>query len=421
MISTLLRIAWLQLQRDRMAQIVSLVLPLVFFTISAIVFGGLEGPRTPRPRVAVVDEAKSPASTRLLAALAEDPSLELVTLDAAGQAIDAAGAREMVAGGTLPVALVISSDFDAALLDPARGLQAATVLADVSDPVAPQMVGGLLQAAILRALPDLLLRRSLRALEGDAGPVLSEQQWNLLATTSARPAGGVAGVQAASPGPREGLVPVAFVDVVGGQRKNPAIAFYAASTAVLFLLFTVSAAAGTLLDEEDLGVLERLLTSNLTMGRLLAGRWLFNTLRGVVQVTLMFLWGALIFKLDLWTPNHLAGFVLMTLATAASASAFGLVLATLCRTRAQLNGISTIVVLTMSALGGSMFPRYLMPDWMQDVGLITFNAWALDGYRKVFWYDAPPLALWPQVTVLLGLGLGCLLLARRLARRWEVA
>lgn len=416
MISTLLRIAWLQLQRDRMAQVVSLVLPLVFFTISAIVFGGLEGPRTPRPKVAVVDEAKSPASTRLLAALGEDPSLELVTLDDGGRSIDAAGAREMVASGALSVAIVISSDFDAALLDPARGVDAATVFADISDPVAPQMVGGLLQAAILRTLPDLLLRRSLLTLEGSAGVVLSEQQWDLLAS-SAR----AAGVKAATPAPREGLVPVAFIDVVGGQRKNPAIAFYAASTAVLFLLFTVSAAAGTLLDEEELGVLERLLTSNLTMGRLLVGRWLFNSLRGVVQVTLMFLWGALVFKLDLWTPNHLAGFAIMTLATAASASAFGLVLATLCRTRAQLNGISTIVVLTMSALGGSMFPRYLMPDWMQDVGLITFNAWALDGYRKVFWYDAPPSTLWPQVLVLLGLGLVCLVIARRLARRWEVA
>jgi ABC-2 type transport system permease protein len=363
----------------------------------------------------VVDEAKSPASTRLLAALGEDPSLELVTRDSGGRAIDAAGAREMVASGALSVAIVISPSFDAALLDPARGVDAATVLADISDPVAPQMVGGLLQAAILRTLPDLLLRRSLLTLEGSAGVVLSEQQWDLLASSAQ-----AAGVETATPAPREGLVPVAFIDVVGGQRKNPAIAFYAASTAVLFLLFTVSAAAGTLLDEEELGVLERLLTSNLTMGRLLVGRWLFNSLRGVVQVTLMFLWGALIFKLDLWTPNHLAGFVIMTLATASSASAFGLVLATLCRTRAQLNGISTIVVLTMSALGGSMFPRYLMPDWMQDVGLITFNAWALDGYRKVFWYDAPPFALWPQVLVLLGLGIGCLIAARRLARRWEV-
>ena len=63
-------------------------------------------------------------------------------------------------------------------------------------------------------------------------------------------------------------------------------------------------------------------------------------------------------------------------------------------------GISTIVILTMSAIGGSMFPRFLMSDTMQRFGLVTFNSWALDGYLKVFWREAPVVALWPQVLVL---------------------
>ena len=90
----------------------------------------------------------------------------------------------------------------------------------------------------------------------------------------------------------------------------------------------------------------------------------------------------------------------MTIVTAGAAAGFGLVLATRRRTRAQLSGISTIVILTMSALGGSMFPRFLMSETMQKFGLVTFNAWALDGYLKVFWRDAPLVALWPQLSVL---------------------
>ena len=72
--------------------------------------------------------------------------------------------------------------------------------------------------------------------------------------------------------------------------------------------------------------------------------------------------------------SHLPGFVVMTVVTAAAAAAFGLVLATSGRTRAQLSGLSTIVILTMSALGGSMFPRFLMSETMQKFGLVTFNA-----------------------------------------------
>ena len=134
---------------------------------------------------------------------------------------------------------------------------------------------------------------------------------------------------------------------------------------------------------------------------------------------MMFLWGRLVFGLDLF--HHIPGFLVMTVCTAGAASAFGLVLATLSRTRAQLSGFSTILILTMSALGGSMFPRFLMSETMQKFGLVTFNAWALDGYLKVFWRNAPVWQLWPQVAVLIAIGTVFLTLARIFARRWEVA
>ena len=94
-------------------------------------------------------------------------------------------------------------------------------------------------------------------------------------------------------------------------------------------------------------------------------------------------------------------------------------IATLARSRAQLSGFSTLLILSMSALGGSMFPRFLMSETMQQFGLLTFNAWALDGYLKVFWRDAPLWQLWPQVAVLIGIAIVFLGAARLLARRWE--
>jgi ABC-2 type transport system permease protein len=133
----------------------------------------------------------------------------------------------------------------------------------------------------------------------------------------------------------------------------------------------------------------------------------------------MFLWGRLAFGLDLF--HHLPGFFVMTVFTAAAAAGFGLMLATLARTRAQLSGMSTILILTMSSLGGSMFPRFLMSETMQKFGLLTFNAWALDGYLKVFWRNAAIWQLWPQVLVLAVLATVFMTLARTFARRWEAA
>jgi ABC-2 type transport system permease protein len=153
------------------------------------------------------------------------------------------------------------------------------------------------------------------------------------------------------------------------------------------------------------------------MSGVLAGKWLFIMMLGIVQLTVMFTWGMIAFHLPL--TSHLPGFAVMSVVTAAAAAAFGLVLATISRSRAQLSGISTIIILAMSAVGGSMFPRFLMTDTMQKMGLVTFNAWALDGYIKVFWRDARVLELWPQVLVLVGLTAVFLFAARMFARRWE--
>jgi len=97
------------------------------------------------------------------------------------------------------------------------------------------------------------------------------------------------------------------------------------------------------------------------------------------------------------------------------------VLAAVCRTRTQLSGLSTVVILLMSALGGCMFPRMFMPGWAVNLGYVTFNAWSLDGFLKIFWYEQPWWQVWPQVAVLVGLTVLLLAVARALAHRWERA
>ena len=60
--------------------------------------------------------------------------------------------------------------------------------------------------------------------------------------------------------------------VVGENKKNPMVSFYAAAIGVMFLLFTASGSAGSLLDEAESGTLDRVLSSRVTMTKLLAGK-----------------------------------------------------------------------------------------------------------------------------------------------------
>jgi ABC-2 type transport system permease protein len=155
------------------------------------------------------------------------------------------------------------------------------------------------------------------------------------------------------------------------------------------------------------------------MTSLLAGKLAFNTLLAFSQLVLMFVWAWAVFKLDFL--GHIPGFVVMGVCTAFAVGAFGMLLASICRTRAQLGALSTLAILIMSAVGGSMFPRYLMPAGIQKAGLLTINAWAIDGFTKVFWRDEPVTHLWPQVSVLLATGMVLFAIARKIARRWEYA
>ncbi len=373
MIVPIVRTGLMALRRDRGALAMSFILPVAFFSIFAVIFGGRREV-TPRVNVIVVDEEQSQASQTLVRGLSGE-SLNVFDRPASRGGVEqpnytATSALAAVKAGVAPVALVIPKGFGVAHPQ-------VEMLKDSSDMVAPQLVTGLLQKVAITEVLKAIGQR----------------------------AGGGMGIA------------VEARDVVGEKKNNPMVSFYAAAIGVMFLLFSASAAGGSLLDEAESGTLDRVLSSRVTMGMLLAGKLCYCALLAFAQLDIMFLWAWLVFKVDF--PSHVAGFVVMGLSTAFAVAAFGMLLASLCRTRAQLGPVSTLVVLMMSSIGGSMFPRFLMPEAMQKAGLLTINAWAIDGFTKVFWRDEPVSHLWPQVAVLIGAAVVLFVIARRLARRWE--
>lgn len=421
-IKPLLRIGYISVRRDRVVLAMVFLLPVMFFSIFATVFGN-QRDSTSKVKVAVADLDQTEYSKKLVAALAGEGGLSVRTTeneDGTGAPLDFAKAEALVKKGTLSVAVVLPKGFGAGSRFFSRDESTPKIqlLADVSDPIAPQMVQGLLQKVSFTAAPDMMASEGMDMLEKYGGPLTSAQResmarWEKLlkdesASTDVK-------TMASNIGPAMEIVNV----MQPGYGNVGIVSFYAAGIGVMFLLFSASGAGGSLLDEEESGTLGRLLGSRAGMAGVLLGKWLFITMLGVLQLTVMFTWGMLVFHLPL--RDHLPGFFVMSIVTAAAAAGFGLLLAAISRSRAQLSGISTIVILAMSAVGGSMFPRFLMSDGMQKMGLVTFNAWALDGFIKVFWRSAPLVQLLPQVGVLLAFGAVFLTVARLLARRWEAA
>jgi ABC-2 type transport system permease protein len=275
----------------------------------------------------------------------------------------------------------------------------------------------LLQKVAMTSMPDVVARAGIAEFDRWGGGLTPEQRARV--EEGIGKLRGESGRSGGEGGTAGGLVSVEVRDVLGEEKTNPTVAVFAAGLGVMFLLFSAAGAGGALIEEVESGTLDRVLSTRVTMTQLLLGKLFYLSTVAVAQLTVMFLWGELFFGLEL--HRHVPGFLVMAVVTALSASAFGLVLAALSRTRMQLVALSNLLILVMSALGGSMFPRYLLSESVQKIGLVTLNAWAIDGFMKVFWRDAPLAALAPQVGVLLAAAIVLFSLARRLARRWEVA
>jgi ABC-2 type transport system permease protein len=416
MIASVVRAGWLNLRRDRAALMLSFIVPIVFFSIFAGIFGAQKS-KTPRTTVVIADLDRSDGSRHLIDALKHESALEVVlTPKKSATPFDAKTAEDYVRAGDAPVALLIPKGFGTTQLrfDGSGNSPAFRLLSDSADPIADQVVAGLLQKDMMTSMPEMTMSAGVAEVDRWSGGLTAEQKTTLDQSMKNfrrfRPAAGAAA---------ESIIRIDKTDVVGQNKSNVVAALYAAGIGVMFLLFTASNAGGALLEENESGTLDRILTTRLTLTQLLLGKLAYLWTLGFTQICVMFIWGALVFRLQLL--QHISGFLIMALSTSLCTSAFGLLLASICRTRAQLGAMSTLVVLSLSAIGGSMFPRFLMPPGLQKAGLVLFNSWAIDGFTNVFWRELPLTQIALPAAVLLGWALLFFVIARQLTKRWEIA
>ena len=361
------RVMLLGLLRDRGALITSFILPVVFFVVFASILSSVSGEDV-RVRVAVSADRGAPPVMTFIAMLEQAESVQLV----GGDALDAGAVRRMVQAGEADAGLALDT---AAMQRPGAGKPVLRIFADPALAVAATMLAGIAERAL--------------ASVNDPGA----------ATESAR------------------TELVVREDVIGSGNDTSRAAYYAGAIAVMFLLFTTVHGAISLLEEGETGILERVLAGPGGTRVLVDGKFLYLTAQGFVQVTVIFLVAWLGYGVDV--PGHFLPWALTTLAASATAAGLALALCTACATKRQAQTISNVAILLLSALGGSMVPRFLMSPFLQDLGWITPNTWAIEAYTLIFWRQAPVEDLLLSWATLVFAALVSLLVARRLAQRLQ--
>jgi ABC-2 type transport system permease protein len=402
----------LGLVRDRAALAMGFLLPAIFFLIFAAIFSGATGEQL-RLKVAMADEVCSETSGRLLEALRRDASLSVIGEDS----LTPDEVRDLVRRGTADAGIIIRASGESLESMGGFGDSPIVIVTDPVRGVAAPMLSGQVQKAYFNALPDVALGNVVGLMEDEFLELTEEQREEIAAGLEELR---VDAEEALKQGRETGWGFEDLVerqDVAGRSAALNHVAYYAGAVAVLFLLFSAVHGAITLLEERDSGIIDRILAGPGSTGVLINGKFLFLTLQGFVQIAVIFVIAWLVHGVDL--PGHIVPWALTTLAASAAAAGLALALITACGTRRQAQTFANVAILVLSALGGSMVPRFFMPPLLQDVGWITPNTWALEAYTATFWRDEPmAVLLGPWAALIAAAGIG-LLVARQLARRME--
>ncbi len=330
--------------RDRTAVLLAFALPILLGSIMGGALGsamngggGGDDAKPKRLNIAVEDRADTEASRALLERLGEAEGLKPVPVE---------DAERLVANGDRSTGLVIGEGYDG------LGQGSLSLYRDPARQIASQVV-------TFQLVPIVL------------GETFGDS-YGKMATSDGL--SDMLGLEIHDLKPKTN----------GGVPRKAGESHAFAAMAVMMLLFNLVAAAGTLQEERAEGTLDRLRLTPSAGGSVLLGKTLVTMTLASIQLAVLFTFGAFVFQVPVFA--HLPEIIAISMVWAFTASALGILFATGCKTRKQLEGLSTLVILGMSAVGGAWFPREITPEWFQTVGLITPVAWAMDAYEGVLWY-----------------------------------
>lgn len=400
MIGAVIQSMALRLIRDRGALALAFVLPAFIYLVFASIFAGTTSGETTM-RAGLVDISDGAIEPAVIDDLLNSEKLNVVH-DPAWTRPDATRLlRDNHVDGVIMLTGSISAPDEETPV---------VILAEPSRRVAALSIGAEVAGVIAEKAPQLMMARQAAELEAITGARTPEQSARLEAALGAMTSQGAAQDTVPEDPALSANVPIVEFELVGastesGESDSGAIAsaaYYAGAVAIMFTLFACVHGAMIITEERENGVNGRLILSRADAAALSLGRLIFLAILCTLQYAAIFTLAALVFHVDVL--GSVPALAIMTASAAFASAGLGLAVVSLFPTAQLAHGASSFLVLIVSAIGGSMAPRYLMPEWLQEIGAWTPNAWAIDGFYKVFAYQADAGEIGEKALLLAGLG-----------------
>ncbi|NSW51879.1 MAG: ABC transporter permease [Anaerolineae bacterium] len=185
------------------------------------------------------------------------------------------------------------------------------------------------------------------------------------------------------------------------------LSYMAPSMAILFLSFSMTNSARSILSEREKGTLPRLLISPNHPGVVLVGKMMGTYIIGLAQVFIFLVISR--FLLNVHWGGTVQVFV-FTVVMVLSVASWGILVASFARNSGEASAVGTAITLVFAALAGNFIPRGNFPEWLKTIGYITPNAWGIEGYLNMINGATFSDMLLPMV-VLLGMSILVLMTA----------
>jgi ABC-2 type transport system permease protein len=369
------------------------LMPLMFIVVmSAATQGMYETDTSDQPRLLpVVALDRGPLGAEVIAQLDALDGIE-VESQWDDDALTREQAEALVSEGDRAAVLVIPADFSAQIEARLDNPEAAASLELISDPASSTQFIAPIEAMVYSvaervAESALAPERIAAALSSAFAGVPGADQLSLADISFDAEATSVVTLSRVAPAAMD---VEAFPDSY--QQNVPGYTVFG-------VFFIVSAISSSILREKHDGTFRRLLAAPLPKPALLAGKLLPYYLVNLIQVAVMFAVGALFFGMELGDP---AALVVISMALAAAATGLGVLVATFGKTEAQIDGLATLLTLSMSALGGCLIPSFVMPEFMQSLARFVPHYWAMQGFQDVLVRGYGVAGILPEAGALIG-------------------
>jgi len=187
------------------------------------------------------------------------------------------------------------------------------------------------------------------------------------------------------------------------------------------MFFIVMPLSSVFVAERRQNTLARLRGMDVGFPLVMAGKILPYFVINQLQTALMILTGLFVTPLcggeALRIAGSVPGLMLISAATSCAAIGLALFLATVAQTAEQASTLGGIINVLCGAIGGIMAPKYLMPDFMQRLAMISPMSWALDGFLKIFVKGDDLWAVAGESAMLFLFGLAAMTMAAAVARK----